>query len=285
MARRLEGKVAIVVGAGQQEGGTVGNGRATALVFAREGARLVLTDVDKAALDATVKAVRESYEHTEIEAVQADVGAEADCKNLVAKCIDRFGRVDILHNNVGIAAGDAGTVDLETVTLERITRVNTWGILWTCKAALPHMREQGSGAIVNVSSIGGRLTLPEGGGGGMAYKMSKAAVNTLTENMAMENAKYGVRCNAILPGLMDTPLSIERRAAEIVATEGIDIEPARKRVRLTRDKQVPLHFKGEARMGSGWDTANAALFLCSDEAKFITGVLLPVDGGQCVRTG
>merc|ERR1712151_1232895 len=137
----------------------------------------------------------------------------------------------------------------------------------------------------NISSIGGRLTLPAGGGGGMAYKMSKAAMNHLTQNMAIENARHGVRVNAILPGLMDTPLSIERRAQDLSKKEGCSMEVARDRVRSSRNKQVPLFRDGAPSMGSGWDVAHAAVYLAGPSGKFVTGVLLAVDGGQCVCTG
>jgi len=187
---------------------------------------------------------------------------------------------------VGIAEGD--TSDLSEVSLEvfdRITCVNTTGMLLVCKHVLPVMRKKRSGNIINISSIGSILTLPSGGGGGYAYKMSKAAVNTLTTNLAMENAKYGIRVNAILPGLMDTPLSIERRAKALCEKEGLGMDEARDRVRKARNAQVPLHGSSGPAMGSATDTAEAACFLASERARFITGVLLPVDGGQCVVTG
>merc|ERR1712194_268323 len=164
-------------------------------------------------------------------------------------------------------------------------RVNAGGALWLIKHVLPIMRSQKAGVITNVSSIGSILTLPQGGGGGMAYKMAKAAMNNLTQNVAIENAKYGIRANAILPGLMETPMSIERRTAVLRQAESLSDEAARQKVRDSRNRQVPLRIGGQPSMGNAWDTANAALFLASDEARFVTGLLMLVDGGQAVSQG
>merc|ERR1712194_407526 len=164
-------------------------------------------------------------------------------------------------------------------------RVNAGGALWLIKHVLPIMRSQKAGVITNVSSIGSILTLPQGGGGGMAYKMAKAAMNNLTQNVAIENARYGIRANAILPGLMETPMSVERRTAVTAQAEGISEEAAREKVRDARNRQVPLRIGGQPCMGNAWDTANTALFLASEEARFITGALLCVDGGQAVSQG
>mmetsp|Transcript_37699 Transcript_37699/g.59641 ORF Transcript_37699/g.59641 Transcript_37699/m.59641 type:complete len:315 (-) Transcript_37699:284-1228(-) len=281
--KRLDGKVAIVVGAGQTPGATVGNGRAVALLFAREGAKLLLADCSEAAVKDTQEQIKEEFG---IEATIAvtDVSKESDCEALIASAMKTYGRIDILHNNVGIAAGDKSVADISAEVYERIMSVNASGALYLTKHVLPHMRKQLGGVIIHVSSIGSMLTLPQGGGGGMAYKMSKAAMNNLTQNVAIENARYGIRCNAILPGLLETPLSIERRT-KVLMGEGLSEEAARQRVRDARDRMVPLCVNGKPSMGSAWDTANAALFLASDEARFVTGILMCVDGGQAVSQG
>jgi NAD(P)-dependent dehydrogenase (short-subunit alcohol dehydrogenase family) len=201
-------------------------------------------------------------------AFEADVTREEDCDALVRACRDAFGRVDILHNNVGIAAGDAGPTHLKEENWQRILDVNLTSVYLTCKHALPVMREQGSGVIINISSIAAVCSV-----GMLAYKTSKAGVNALTHSLAMGNARYGIRVNAIMPGLMNTPMAIE----QISEIRGIE----RERLIQERDAQVPLG----AKMGTAWDIAHAALFLASDEAKFITGVVLPVDGGQSARIG
>ena len=255
MGERLQGKVAIVVGAGQTAGDTIGNGRATAIVFAREGARVMLVDRDLASARETESMIRQ--EGGESFACEADVVREADCRAFVDTCRKTCGRIDVLHNNVGIGAGDAGPVHLTEEAWDRIFAVNLKGMFLTCKHVLPVMREQRAGVIINVSSIASVCSV-----GTLAYKTSKAGVNALTHSLALGNAQHGIRVNAILPGLMNTPM-------------------AKQRLIEARDAQVPLGQK----MGTAWDVAHAALFLASDEAKFITGVLLPVDGGQSARIG
>jgi len=282
--KRLCGKVCIVVGAGQTPGQTVGNGRAVALLFAREGARLMLADRSEEAVKDTRQQVKEEF-GIEAQTCITDVSRESDCEALVAATLEAFGRVDVLHNNVGIAAGDKAPSDISADVYENIMRVNAAGALWLTKHVLPVMRKQLSGVIIQVSSIGSRLTLPQGGGGGTAYKMAKAAMNNLVENVAIENARFGIRCNAILPGLMETPMSVERRTKVLMQAEHISDEEARQRVRDARNQQVPLRIDGRPSMGEAWDTAHAAVFLASEEAKFITGVLLNVDGGQSVSLG
>lgn len=263
---RLEGKTAIVVGAGQTPGETIGNGRATALLFAREGAKVLLVDRD---LDSALetKAMIDAEGGTS-SALQADVTREDDCIALVQACRDAYARIDILHNNVGIGTGDAGPTHLKEENWQRILDVNLKSVFLTCKHALPVMREQGSGVITNISSIAAVCSI-----GMVAYKTSKAGVNALTHSLALGNARYGIRVNAIMPGLMNTPMAIET----ISQVRGVDREPLIRE----RDAQVPLG----AKMGTAWDIAHAALFLASDEAKFITGVILPVDGGQSARIG
>jgi NAD(P)-dependent dehydrogenase (short-subunit alcohol dehydrogenase family) len=263
---RLQEKVAIVVGAGQTPGGTIGNGRATAVLFAREGARVLLVDRDGSSADET-RAMIEA-EGGRASTCEADVSREENCVRAVQTCLDRYGQVDVLHNNVGIGARDAGVTTIEVEHFERILRVNLEAPMLMCKHALPSMRERRSGAIVNVSSIASIASAT----GMIGYKTSKAALNALTQTLANANARYGIRANAILPGLINTPMAIEG----ISRARGVP----REELIAQRDRQVPL-----GGMGSAWDVANAALFLASDEAKFITGVLLPVDGGQSARVG
>src|SRR5437867_4381255 len=239
MAGRLQGKVAIVVGAGQTAGDTIGNGRATAILFAREGARVMLVDRDLASARESEAMIRK--EGGESFACEADIVREADCRTLVETCREAWGRIDILHNNVGIGAGDAGPVHLTEEAWDRIFAVNLKGMFLTCKHVLPIMREQRAGAIVNVSSIASLCSV-----GTLAYMTSKAVVNALTHSLALGNAKYGIRVNAILPGLMNTPMAIEVISREL----GMPKE----RLVEARDKQVPLGQK----MGTAWDVAHAS---------------------------
>ncbi|HEY7270008.1 MAG TPA: SDR family NAD(P)-dependent oxidoreductase [Dehalococcoidia bacterium] len=267
MAGRVEGKVALVVGGGQTPGMTVGNGRATAIVLAREGAKVAVADRDIASAQDTVKLI--AGEGGEAFAVQADIASEEDVRAMVSRTVERYGRLDILHNNVGasVALGDAPATELEEAAFDKIVASNLKGMWLACKHALPHLRESGAGSIVNISSMAARSNYPFVG-----YKTTKAAVIALTENLAGANARYNVRANVILPGLMNTPMAIEARVAQ-----GAD----RDQLIAQRDSRVPLGRK----MGTGWDIAYAALFLHSDEAKFITGVSLPVDGGAGVAGG
>ena len=269
---RLQGKVAIVTGAGQTPGEKIGNGRATAILFAREGARVALVDRARAAAEQTARDIE--AEGGEAAVIECDVSVEGDCRAAVAACRERFGALDVVHHNVGIGLGDGWAEDIELDAWERIMRVNAAGALLMAKAALPPLREQGSGAITNVSSIAARVAgVSRTSNPPLAYKMSKAALNALTISLAQSYAQHGVRVNAILPGLIDTPMGVDAVARQF----GVP----RERYAAIRDESVPL--KGG--MGSAWDVANAALFLASDEARFITGALLAVDGGQSTRAG
>lgn len=264
MAGRVEGQIAIVVGGGQTPGQTIGNGRATALVLAREGATVLVADRYLASAQDTVDLIAE--EHGTASAIAADITQEDEIRALIDACINQYGRIDILHNNVGVSVelGDAPATDLSAASFDAIVAINLRGMWLTCKHAVPHMRREGRGSIVNISSMAARLAYP-----GVAYKTTKIAVIGLTENLAAANARHGIRANVILPGLMNTPMAIENRVAN-----GAD----REELVAQRDSQVPLGRK----MGTGWDVANAALFLHSDEAAFITGVALPVDGGSAL---
>jgi NAD(P)-dependent dehydrogenase (short-subunit alcohol dehydrogenase family) len=263
---RLKDKTAIVVGAGQTPGSTIGNGRAMAMLFAREGAHVLCVDRDGARAEETVALI--AKEGGKAIAYECDITKKGAADALIAEAKSRLGRIDILINNVGIGGRDGPAHRLEEDAFDRILSVNLRGMWLTIKAAIPLMREQGKGAIVNISSLASIA-----GGNMVAYEVSKAGVNRLTTSVAQANARHGIRCNAILPGLMDTPMAVAGIAQSSGRTE--------QSVREARDAQVPLG----AKMGSGWDTAYAALFLASDESKFITGVLLPVDGGMSVRIG
>jgi NAD(P)-dependent dehydrogenase (short-subunit alcohol dehydrogenase family) len=263
---RLAGKVAIVVGAGQTPGDTIGNGRATALLFAREGARVVAVDRALASAEETVAMIAE--EGGVGVAMEADATDEAACRALVERTTALHGRIDVLHNNVGIGGGDAGPAHVEEADWDRILAVNLKSVVFPCKHVLPVMRAQRAGAIVNVSSIAAVCATPI-----VAYKASKAGVNAYTQSLAIGNAKYGIRANVVMPGLIDTPMAIEG----ISRARGI----AKEALRKARDAQVPLG----ATMGTAWDVAYAALYLASDEARFVTGVALAVDGGQSARVG
>ncbi len=263
---RLKDKVAIVVGAGQTPGETIGNGRATAILFAREGARVMLVDRQLESAQETEKLIRD--EGGEATCVEADVTNSDQCEAIARGCVDQFGRIDVLHNNVGIGTADGSAVRLSEKAWDLMVDVNLKSMFLTCKHVLPVMREQKSGAIVNISSVASIAAVPM-----LAYKVTKAGVNALTQQVAAGNARYGIRCNAILPGLMNTPMAIDAW----VQQTGIERDDMVK----MRDQQVPLGGK----QGTAWDVANAALFLASDDAKFITGVLLPVDGGQSLKVG
>ncbi len=266
MDQRLKAKIAIVTGAGQSPGDTVGNGRATSILFARAGAKVLLVDHRLGSARETQDMI--AKEGGESLAFAADVTQADDCRRMADTCAQTFGRIDILVNNVGIGGEDPGPVKLKEEVWDRIFAVNLKSMFLTCKYVLPYMEKQESGSIVNISSAAAVAATSM-----LAYKTSKAGVNALTHSIAMKYAKKGIRVNCIMPGLMNTPMAIEG----ISKSRGVQKEELIK----ARDSAVPL--KGG--MGSGWDTAYAALFLASDEAKFITSVILPVDGGQCAKIG
>ena len=266
MPGRLAGKTAVIVGAGQTPGETLGNGRAMALLFAREGARVLCVDRVGERADETAALV--VAEGGEASAMQADVVKAADVAEIMDTALARLGRIDILVNNVGIGGGDGPAHRVEEAMFDRIIAVNLKGMWLVTKAVLAVMRDQKAGAIVNISSLAARA-----GGIQIAYEISKAGVNRLTAHVAISQARYGIRCNAVQPGLIDTPMAV----AGIAGASG----RSQADVRAERDARVPLGGK----MGTAWDTAHAALFLASDDARFITGAVLPVDGGMGARIG
>src|SRR5215468_1319288 len=265
---RLKDKVAIVVGAGQSPGEGMGNGRATVLRFVQEGAKVLAVDNNLSSAEETVAMARQSG--GECVAFEADVTKEATLAAMVAAARERWGRIDILHYNVGmsIAGGDAPLAEITEAAFDRIAIVNLRGAIMACKHVIPIMREQRSGVILTISSLAAVEQYPY-----VAYKATKAGMIAFTQQVAIQNAEFGIRANCILPGLMDTPMAVDTRARRT--------NRSRAEVAAERDAKVPLRHK----MGTPWDVANAALFLASDEANFITGVALPVDGGGHVKIG
>ena len=247
---RLEGKVAIVTGAGSRGPG-VGNGKATAVTFAREGAKVLLVDMHPDRMDETLDMIK--AEGGEASIFAADVTKPEDCKALVAAAVERYGKLDILHNNVGIDS--TGTVvDIDIDEWDRVMSINLRSMVLTSKYAIPEMIKAGGGAINNISSVASLRPRNMD-----AYSTSKGGVIALTQAMASSHASDHVRANCIVPGMVYTPM-----VAEILTPE----------LREQRKLSTPLQTEGTA-----WDIANAALFLASDEARWITGVVLPVDGG------
>ena len=262
---RVQDKVAIVAGAGASGPGW-GNGKASAVLYAREGAKVFCVDRVRAAAEDTAAII--SGEGHQAIAHAADVTDAEEVEALVQRCVKDFGRVDILHNNVGIS-GRGGPVETSAVDWRRVFDVNVTSMFLTIKHALPHFLRQGGGAIVNISSLSAVKALrPE-----LAYAASKGAVNSLTINVAMEFADRNIRCNAILPGLMDTPM-VHEAMKVAVGPDGVDA------VMQSRHDLSPT-----GQMGDGWDVARAALFLASDEAAYVNGVLFHVDAGLQHRVG
>ena len=266
MSGRLENKISIVVGAGQTPGDTVGNGRATAVLFAREGAKVMLVNRRLDSAEET-KAIIDG-EGGVSEAFEADISRTQDCRQIAEKCVELFGRTDILVNVVGIGGESRRRLEVTEEQWDRIHNVNLRAMFITCKYVLPIMEKQESGCVINISSAAAVCDANM-----LAYKTSKAGVNAMTHYLAMRYARKGIRANVIMPGLMNTPMAIEGQSRLLNIKKEELIEQ--------RNSRVPL--KGG--MGEGWDTGYAALFLASDEAKFITAVVLPVDGGQSARIG
>ena len=266
MADRLKDKVALVVGAGSIGPGW-GNGKATAVAFAREGARVFCADINQAAAEETVGLIK--AEGGEATAHRCDVSKGADVAAMVEACRSTYGRVDILHNNVGIAEV-GGVVDVPESDWDRVFAVNLKGAFFAMKHAIPLMVGQGGGSIINISSI---ASIRYTGVPYATYYATKAALNHLTRTTAVEYASRKVRVNAILPGLMKTPM-VEKSAGLAESYAGGDVEEMWR----VRDRQVPMGFGGDA-----WDIAWAAVYLASDESRYVTGILLTVDGGLTLK--
>jgi NAD(P)-dependent dehydrogenase (short-subunit alcohol dehydrogenase family) len=263
---RMKDKVVLLIGAGQSPGQGIGNGRASAIVYSREGARIAAADLDERSAHQTV----EQLDGDGI-AMEADVRSEASLRTAVNSTLDKWGRIDVLHYNVGvsIAGGDKNPLEISEEEFDNVNAINLRGYVMACKHVLEPMREQQAGAIIGISSVAAMTTnYPT-----VAYKTSKVGMIAFTEQIAQHNAEFGIRANIVLPGLMDTPMAVDTRARQW--------GQSRQQVAAERDARVPLRKK----MGTGWDVANACLFLASDEASFITGVALPVDGGALLHTG
>ena len=264
MAGRLTGKRALVMGAGSSGPGW-GNGKATAVLFAREGAKVVCADVNGAAAQETAAIIE--GEGGAAVAETCDVTDSDQVAGVVSRMVERWGGIDILHNNVGIAKM-GGPVELSEDDWHRVMDVNLTGVFLACKHVLPHMLEAGWGAIVNVSSIAGFRYV---GYPYASYYASKGGLNQLTVGLALQYAAQGIRANVVMPGLMDTPLIRTQIAGQYTDIDAMIRE---------RDAKSPT-----GKMGDAWDVAHAALFLASDEAKYINGVCLPVDGGHHMKVG
>jgi NAD(P)-dependent dehydrogenase (short-subunit alcohol dehydrogenase family) len=265
---RLKDKIAVIIGAGQSPGEGMGNGRATAMLFVREGAKVLCADKNLASAEETVAMAKK--EGGIAVAAAADVTKDADLKVLIDDTAKRWGRIDVLHYNVGVSlgGGDKSPLEITEEAFDNVTAINLRGFVMACKHAIPHMRRQRSGSIISISSVAALSSIYPT----VAYKTTKAGMIAFTEQIARQNAEFGVRANTILPGLMDTPMAVDTRAREW--------GKPRAEVVASRDARVPLRRK----MGTAWDVAYAALFLASDEANFITGVALPVDGGALLRS-
>ncbi|PVE21787.1 3-oxoacyl-ACP reductase [Microvirga sp. KLBC 81] len=259
MVDRLKGKTAIIFGAGSSGPGW-GNGKAVAVAYAREGAQVACIDLVHDAAEETAAIIKS--EGGVALALAADVTDTTSIEDAVAGTIAEFGQINILHNNVGVTHM-GGPVELSEEQFKAALDLNIGPVYRSAKAVIPHMLRQGGGAIVNISSLAAiRWT----GYPYFAYYATKAAVNQATVALAMQYARQGIRANCIMPGLIDTPLIYKQISAQYASVEEMV---------AARNAAVPM-----GRMGTAWDIADAAVFLASDEARFITGVCLPVDGGQ-----
>jgi NAD(P)-dependent dehydrogenase (short-subunit alcohol dehydrogenase family) len=264
MSGRLSGKAVLVTGAGSMGPGW-GNGKAAAVLFAREGAKVLAVDLNKAAAEETAEIIRE--EGGQVEVFAGNVTDESSVKSMVAACVDAFGSIDVLHNNVGILKAGS-PLDTTVEDWDRILNINTKAFFLPCKNALPQMLKQRCGSIINISSISGFRNL---GAPYIAYNTSKGSVVSFTRNLAATYAAQGVRANSILPGIIDTPMARDAAIQNSGKSEAeIDFEAVAK----ARAARIPMK-----RTGTAWDIAKAALFLASDDSAYITGTEIYVDGG------
>jgi len=272
MGDSLKGKVAIVMGSGAVTGPSdlppVGNGRAAAMVYARNGATILAVDINEKIAQQTKQMIEN--EGGVCSVFQGDVSSAQDCLDIVDQCLKDYGRIDILHNNVGIGARKPGGIlEADEADWDRVMNVNVKSMFHSCRAVVPQMIKQGNGAIINISSVGSVLHAYPAL---FIYTISKAAVNTFTRCLAYELADKGIRVNGIMPGMIDSPVIYK----EILPLYSGDIEKMRK----DRAERVPMK-----QMGEPWDIAQASLFLASDKAKYITGQVLSVDGGLLLAGG
>lgn len=267
MPGRMEGKKAIVVGAGQIPSEFVGIGRAVAELFAREGAEVCAVDREVERAQATVEALEASG--AKAHAIAADVGNPEDCARLVAEAQAKMGRVDALVNNVATEAGDTDALNLEVEAWNKIMDVNLRAMWLTAKAAIPLMQAQGGGTIVNTSSAGSRTA----GGSFFAYGISKSGVDALTHKLAVSYAPWGIRCNSVLPSWVATQHSSE-------GLIGSGTVKSKEELIAMGKRMTPL-----GRMGDARDVAYAVLFFSCDESLHVTAQNLPVDGGTTAVVG
>jgi len=266
---RLKGKIAVVIGAGQSPGEEMGNGRATTLRFAQEGASILAVDIREDSARETIEMMgqdaRDSF------ALRADTADTASLKAAIDAAMQLWGRIDILHYNVGVSimGGPQKLDDVTDEIFDKVSAINLRGAVMASKFVAPIMRKQKRGSITLVSSMSAIETWTPL----VVYRTSKAGMIAHMQLMAMHEAEHGIRVNCILPGMMQTSMSVDTR----MRVTG----RSREDIIAERNSRVPLLHQG----GNGWDIANAALFLNSDEAKFITGVALPVDGGNLVKIG
>jgi NAD(P)-dependent dehydrogenase (short-subunit alcohol dehydrogenase family) len=265
---RLKGKAAMVVGAGSIGPGW-GNGKATAVTFAREGAQVFCVDRNAAAAAETVKII--TSEGGEAMAFNADVSRAADVEAMVGACLRAYGHIDVLDNNVGIAEM-GGVVEVSEADWDRVFAVNLKSAFLAMKHVIPVMAAQGGGSIINISSV---ASIRHTGVSYVTYAATKAAMNQMTRTTAVEFASRHIRVKAVLPGLMKTPM-VEHSAGLAASYAAGDVEAMWR----ARDAQVPM-----GHMGDAWDVANAALFLASDESKYVTGLELVIDGGLTLKVG
>jgi NAD(P)-dependent dehydrogenase (short-subunit alcohol dehydrogenase family) len=266
MPGRMEGKKAVVIGAGQPPHELLGNGRAIATLLAREGAEVCAVDRDRDRVEQTVEAVR--ADGGTAHAVVADIADPDDCARLITDAHAAMGRIDALVNNVGVNDGDGDPVHLTEDGWQRIMDVNVRGTWLTSRAVIPLMQEQRGGVITNISSIAARI-----GGPRLAYGVSKAGVNALTHSLALTYAPWGIRCNSVMPAWIATPHAMEGMISAGTSSSEEEVMELGRRL-------APL-----GRMGTAMDIAYAVLFLSSDEAGFITGLDVPVDGGALAVVG
>jgi NAD(P)-dependent dehydrogenase (short-subunit alcohol dehydrogenase family) len=263
---RLKGKIAMVVGAGSVGPGW-GNGKATAVTFAREGAQVFCVDRNGKAAEETAAII--ASEGGKATAFTADVSKGSDVEAMVAACMKTYGRIDVLDNNVGIAE-TGGVVEVSEADWDRVFAVNLKSAYLAMKHVIPAMERQGGGSIINISSI---ASIRHIGVSYVTYAATKAAMNQMTRVTAVDCAPKHIRINAILPGLMKTPM-VEHSAGLAASYAKGDVEAMWRK----RDAQVPMGHMGEA-----WDVANAALFLASDDSRYVTGIELVVDGGLTLK--
>lgn len=261
---RMQDRVVLVAGGGADDAGW-SNGAAAAVLYAREGGRVLVVDRERSRADATAAAIE--AEHGHAEAFTADLSCQDEVRAMIETCVERFGGIDVLHNNVGIVEAGA-TTELSEETWSRVQAVNVTGTFLACKHALPHLERRDGAAIVNIGSVSGMrdVGIPM-----TAYAASKAAVAQLTRSIALEYAARGVRANTVVPGLIRTPL-VERSLGGTYDTQDAA------ELMDERDRRCPM-----GHMGTAWDVANAALFLASHEARYITATELVVDGGLSAR--